>query len=54
MTTLLPMPCPQCQSLRGIADFSGDDNETLQSLKCGVCDRQVHPAATPLPEDLAA
>jgi hypothetical protein len=55
MTTLLPMPCPQCQSLRGVADFSDDENESLQSLKCGACNHQVHPArGTAFPEDLAA
>jgi hypothetical protein len=52
MTTLLPMPCPQCQSLRGVADFS-DEDDTLQSLRCGACDCQVHPAPA-VPKDLAA
>jgi len=46
MTTLLPVPCPHCQSRRGIAEF--DDSGESCTLKCGACNSDV----TLLPEEL--
>src|SRR5438105_2491515 len=52
MTTLLPIPCPQCQSRRGVAQFD-DDGETY-TLKCGTCNHDVHLGESTLPDEAAA
>lgn len=40
LTTLLPIPCPQCQSRRGIAEF--DESNDTYKLKCGACNSDVN------------
>jgi hypothetical protein len=52
MTTLLPMPCPHCQSRRGIAEF--DDSGENYTLKCGACNNDVTLPPQDLPGQAAA
>ncbi|HKD91803.1 MAG TPA: hypothetical protein VKB56_07860 [Terriglobales bacterium] len=52
MTTLLPVPCPHCQSRRGIAEF--DDSGESCTLKCGACNSDVTLPPEELPSAAAA
>lgn len=52
MTTLLPVPCPHCQSRRGIAEF--DESGETYTLKCGACNNDVSLPPASLPDEGAA
>jgi hypothetical protein len=52
MTTLLPAPCPHCQSRRGIAEF--DDSGETYTLKCSGCNNDFGLRPAELPGEAAA